>query len=656
MENLELDIFQQESSLISKLKEQVSLLKGGLRDKEHENSTLRSHLLACQEQMEMQAITASNKDKVVEELRSLTERLLALNSNLQASFEKGEAEKLELAERLEEMSELSAKQLHAFTTQVNELKETCVRLMREGEISSARFTEEINIKHHENESLKKEIDSVTRRFSLTQSELEQRLRIESDNHTTLITAKNDEIGQFQKSIEMLKQELIARDLQIIELNTLLKNSTNIDSVIKDKETAIEKLKANFETQIASMKSQMEIDATKYDSFKSDLRHKYKKKLMTLSEQHDEQLITMTTDYKQECVALRADNKQLFEENTALKAEFSAYKDTTDRLINDKDEIIFVTQKSAKQEKRKLEEKIKELENQNHILAAEKADLLTDFDSFQNQINQLTSTKFQLLKENKLLINKLVNLTEYPSLRPANKLSRSLSPNHMNYEDDLNESNTRNQPRHIKNDTRFKGDKLRTERSVIVDEIKPKVKSSIKNQDADDELSVKQSFLNNFSLTPKFLNKQVQNVRNESQSKKDSLFKTENQNRFNRMTETPLQGKESLSAMEVIKDLRRRNGELESDLREREDEIKELESTISSMQSQMKEIGLLSAQRMDEIKLLSDQNQAFLSKIEKLNAQVRSSTVESQNLRSQLSDKERETAIMTDCIASLEQVI
>ena len=165
MENLELDIFQQESSLISKLKEQVSLLKGGLRDKEHENSALRTQLQAAHEQIEHQMIASSNKDKVVEELRSLTERLLALNSHLQASYEKGEAEKLNLAERLEELSESSTRQIHAFTTQVSELKSTCAQLIREGEISAVRFAEEMNTKQQVSESLQMELATITKRFN-----------------------------------------------------------------------------------------------------------------------------------------------------------------------------------------------------------------------------------------------------------------------------------------------------------------------------------------------------------------------------------------------------------------------------------------------------------------------------------------------------------
>jgi chromosome segregation ATPase len=654
MEHLELDIFQQESSLISKLKEQVSLLKTALRDKEHENANLRAQLISCQENFEAQGLAIGSKDKMVEELRSLTEKLLALNSNLQVNFEKGEADKLDLAEKFEEANELSARQFQAFSIQVSELKETCANLIKDKEVSSARLEENLHAKQQENEFMKKEVEEITKRFTLAQSELEQRLRIELENHSAVIAAKNEALARCQQSIESCKQEAFVKDLKIAELETLLKNTTSIDSVIKNKEAAIEKLRADFELQLASIKSQMNADAAKHESFKSELKHKYKKKLMTLNEQHEEQLITLTADYKQECIALRTDNKQLFEENTALKSDLNSYKDKTGRLINDKDEVIFVTQKSAKQERRKLEERISELENHIHILAAEKADFLSDFDNFQHQINQLTSVKFQLLKENKLLINKLVNLTEYPSLRPVNKLSRSLSPQHLVRDNDGDIIAKKNS-RLDKANAKFDGNRFKTDRSEVIDDHKTNIKSNIKNPNADDDLSIRQSFLKNFSLTPKFLDKRVNNVQNESRAKKESLYKTENLNRVAKATTSPHQETESLSALEMIKDLRKRNSIFESELRRKEEEINELETTIASMQSQMKEIGLLSTQRMDEVKSLSDQNQSLLTKIERLNAQVRSSTAECQNLQSQLSDKERDISAMSNRIAFLEQV-
>jgi hypothetical protein len=670
METLEQDIYQQETGLIVKLKEQTTILKTTLRDKENELLVLKSQYSGLQEQIFCQSSLIDQKEKDAVGLKGLTNQLLSLNSNIQTSLEKSESEKLDIARQLEYLAQDSANQASAFVSQIQELKQTCSELIRQGEQAAMKFASEMNSKQSENSNLQRSVDDLRNAYSLLQKELDQKQRISQNAQENLIIQKESDHKSFYKLVEEMKESIRTKDLHIQELTTLLKVAPKTEEQLAEKDKEIDRIRNDLENRIQELKFTQQAEIAKFDKFKQELKEKYKRKLILMNENHDEQLISLTSDYKKECIAIRAENKELFEENTSLKVENANLKDQSTRLTNNKDEIIFVTQKSAKQDKRRLDDKIVELENTISIMAAEKADLLTDFDNFQSQVNSLKTIKFQLLKENKLLINKLINFTEYPSLRPDQRI-RSMSPRHLlSYAKNPEELDPKSSLIKYKNKAYVD---VNSQNHSSEYENTHKTQVMNKNPSKyDEDLSIKQTFLNNFSLTPKFVDQGHKNdsflpprkqnplaniLKSNIKSHKVTFDKSKprNSEKYEMNLEFENFGKNQVSALEMIKDFRQKCQTLENILQAKEEENQGLMESISAMKSQMKEVCLLSSERMDEIQLLSDQNHTLSLKTDKLGAELRSHLIESQNMQAQLIEKEKFIGEVNDKCQNLQEV-
>ena len=386
----------------------------------------------------------------------------------------------------------------------------------------------------------------------------------------LIKIKESEVSILKSDGSEKEKEISVLRIQIENLKIKVETNKINENTSRKNEENWSQTQKKLEEEISKEKRENQILSEKFRNEKKALKEKLNQKMRELNEELENKTVEMLVDYKKECNSLKQENKQLFEENSELKCELNYIQTSVDSSKRSSFENGIMLEKLLKTERKKHADEKSELENQMSIWLAEKAELMNDLDTFQKNVDQLKEKNLLLLRENKLLLTKIVNCSEYPALRKSDHKS-------INW----NESGFRKREQF--EDLRNSGLKLRESRS-------------------QGNLSLEASgfFEKNISLTPSFLEEKKAKPVKISEGKNTREIHKKFQGKEVKTSQKVEFFEKQPAAVSLIRELKMKNKMIFDESELLRDQLSDFKETIKDMSSKMQEMA-------DKVSRLSDEN-------------------------------------------------
>lgn len=563
MDLIDDEIISKELDLISKLKQQNSILKNELEERKRMIQTIQESKNTLENNFSLLKSKNFELESKMSEMQNSMAKSTALNVKIQKKLENGENEKLELLHNFESFSEKWQKQVQTLSSKIQFLENDNNKIVLESIYESEKLKKDLDLKDIKIESLIQEQKEL---FLSNQEKISEMKCLYSKDVELLkntISNNSNEFQQLKKQDEIKTQKIDQLLIEIEGLNHRLKadfkNETGFNTKL---EIATEKIK-NLEKVICDEKKQREELKTAQIEEKSKLKNKFKERLRKINEEFEDKTLETILDYKNECNSLKTENKSLTLEINELKCQLNLLKSTVGVSKKHAIENNAVLDKVFKMERKKDQEIMGELENKILILEAEKSEIVGDLDKIQARFDKIQQENFLFAKENKLLLTKIVNFTDYPALKNS-------------FHSDFAKNEEEKISKLKKND----------HKSV---QKKTKWESRSENNSDEDFLHESKFFDKNISLTPSIFRENKLKTSNFKQ-KRPNVQKIEDLKCIPTINyQNPQDFSDQPSALKFIKSLKRINDELNTQLSQKNTELIEIQSLIKDMTLKMQEM-------------------------------------------------------------------
>ena len=415
----------------------------------------KAYILSLQDDVRVMEMETNNKLNEIEKLNS---RIADLMKEINERDAK--------AGQLNEILKKSNEEVKVLNEKISELNSRCKILEEDNGSKEKHWSEKYN-------SLLTELDDERKkhRRKITEMEEEKAVVIQERNEiresynkqlTTideLQRSSEDKCKALKIDIDQLNTELEKKSIKekqqqehISELTISLKTLENDKSELKNDVLELNKVLTKEKAENSKLIEQYKLLGASLKKKKREIVQTYRDRLMEIEKSRNDIIITAVASYKKEKQILEKEHLEMSKKYKTLEKSYEEYKDNVERTIksleakaSDKEQTLHQVSKQMEKTKRDLEVYIEGLEG-------EKSAYLVDITSLNEAVEKYYRDNKTLIRENRLLVNKLLSLREfeglkrackqnqleglecnYESVRYVNKKPKSMSPGMKGYE-------------------------------------------------------------------------------------------------------------------------------------------------------------------------------------------------------------------------------
>ena len=429
-----------EENMIEKLKDIIDKANVRLKEKENQLNQITQELAEVKVNNSGLQSKIEKKEDKLKSKKEKNKKLATENKELREKEEQLKSKIVKIEEDLRLKEEHWEKRYHGIVKEMEEESERFRSQIKKGEQTKETiFKEQDELKN----GYKKQL-LVFDEFKDKRLKEESELKAKIEELNRIIYMNEAKESSFGKMLDDSKEKLNDMEKRLMEKERELDDK---DKTIRE----ANEMKEKSEKRLEKVYKQAELG-------KKNLKRQFKEKLKQLEKIHNEKLISAIACYKKETIIVDKEQSGLLKKYRELEYKYNELERNTTyekKQLNEqnkeRDRIII-------KQKQEFDYSKREYQKYTEALEGEKTSILQDLTRLNESIEKYYNDNKTLVKENKILVSKLLNLKEFNSLRrnrheqPDNGLEfdyenkskeqkkpRSLSPNKARYKENLDKN-------------------------------------------------------------------------------------------------------------------------------------------------------------------------------------------------------------------------
>lgn len=399
------ELKQIEESLLLKQKAYISSLQDKIHIIESENKLKDAEI-------------AQTSGRLNEALKTIEERENAATT-MKTAIDQKDLEKAALESSIKEIEAKLKMAEEGVSGKEKYWSERYNSLMAEMEEERKKSRSKLVELETQKEIILKERDEVRESYRIQVSNVEEFRLNQTKKESDLLT----EIEKLKVDINAISLKEAENQKLTHELESVIKNLEAERVVLNLKIQDVSKLLDHEKAANQDLTEQYKQLANEIRRKKKVMAHKYSEKLAEMNKQREYLILTAVSDYKKESQIIE---KEFNEANKKLKASdklIEELKETSNRTIKALESKVLEKEQALQHAVKLMEKSKRDLGVYIEGLEGEKSAYLADITSLNEEVEKYYRDNKTLVRENRILLNKLLSLREFNGLKRIDNNAR-----------------------------------------------------------------------------------------------------------------------------------------------------------------------------------------------------------------------------------------